>query len=233
MSDYVFAPPPPPALPVDGLSSSFPIRRIFCVGRNYAEHVREMGKDPERNPPFFFTKPADAVVQNGEAIPYAPATANLQHEIELVAAIGAGGRNIRTEDAFDHVFGYAVGNDLTRRDLQLEARDQGRPWDTGKAFDCSAPCTAILRASMIGHPGRGRIWLSVDGALKQQGDVAQMIWGTAEIVAILSRFFELQPGDLIMTGTPAGIGAVLAGQEIRGGIEGFPDLVNRIVEAAA
>jgi fumarylpyruvate hydrolase len=231
MDEYVFAPRARPALPVEGLSALFPIRRIFCVGRNYADHIREMGKDPERNPPFFFTKPADAVVQNGEDIAYAMSTGNLQHEIELVAAIGIGGSRLSVGNALDHVFGYAVGNDLTRRDLQLESRDQGRPWDTGKAFDRSAPCTAILRSSEIGHPESGRIWLSVDGKLKQQGDVSQMIWRTAEIVSILSTLFELQPGDLIMTGTPAGIGPVKVGQQMRGGIEGLPDLINGTVEA--
>ncbi|WP_011579402.1 fumarylacetoacetate hydrolase family protein [Chelativorans oligotrophicus] len=228
MTNYIFTPPERPSLPVRGLSARFPVRRIFCVGRNYAEHVREMGRDPDRNPPFFFTKPSDALVQNGSTIPYPAATGNLQHEIELVAAIGTAGANISEQDALSHVMGYAVGNDLTRRDLQTQARDDGRPWDTGKAFDASAPMTEILRSEEIGHPQSGEIWLDVDGERKQEGDLAQLIWKLDEIVAACSRLWRLEPGDLIMTGTPAGIGPVTAGQTMTGGIAGFPVLTTTI-----
>ncbi|MEC7761854.1 MAG: fumarylacetoacetate hydrolase family protein [Pseudomonadota bacterium] len=232
MTDFIFPPADRPSLPVRGLSAQFPVRHIFCVGRNYAEHVREMGRDPDRNPPFFFTKPADALVQNNATIPYPTETANLHHEIELVIAIGTAGAAIPEAEALSHVMGYAVGNDLTRRDLQMQARDEGRPWDTGKAFDASAPMTEILRADEIGHPERGAIWLDVDGTRKQEGDLAQLIWKLDEIVAACSRLWRLEPGDLIMTGTPAGIGPVTAGQTMTGGIAGFPDLVTRIGAAA-
>ncbi|MEZ5946980.1 MAG: fumarylacetoacetate hydrolase family protein [Hyphomonas sp.] len=215
-------------LPIANSDEVFPVRRIYCVGRNYAEHVREMGRDPDRNPPFFFEKPRDAIVANGSEISYAMGTTNLHHEIELVVAIGKAGRNIRQEDALDHVLGYCVGNDLTRRDLQLAARDKGLPWDTGKSFDQSAPCTELLLASDIGHPTAGRIWLEIDGELRQQGDIAQMIWKTDEIVSILSSLFLLKPGDIIMTGTPAGIGPVEPGQTMKGSIDGFPVLTTTI-----
>lgn len=232
MTDYLFSPPERPNLPVRGLSARFPVRRIFCVGRNYAEHVREMGRDPDRNPPFFFTKPGDAIVPNGATIAYPSATANLHHEVELVAAIGVAGAALAVGDALSHVMGYAVGNDLTRRDLQMKARDDGRPWDTGKAFDASAPMTEILRTDDIGHPETGRIWLDVDGEHRQQGDLAQLIWKLDEIVAACSHLWRLEPGDLIMTGTPAGIGPVVPGQTMTAGIDGFPDLVTTIGPAA-
>lgn len=232
MTDYLFTPPVQPSLPVRGLDARFPVRRIFCVGRNYAEHVREMGRDPDRNPPFFFTKPADAIVPNGATIAYPTETENLHHEVELVAAIGVAGAGLAVGDALRHVMGYAVGNDLTRRDLQMKARDEGRPWDTGKAFDASAPMTEILRTDDIGHPETGRIWLDVDGARRQNGDLAQLIWKLDEIVAACSRLWRLEPGDLIMTGTPAGIGPVVPGQTMTAGIDGFPDLVTPIGPAA-
>jgi 2-keto-4-pentenoate hydratase/2-oxohepta-3-ene-1,7-dioic acid hydratase (catechol pathway) len=232
MTEYVFTPPERPSLPVRGISARFPVRRIFCVGRNYAAHVREMGRDPDRNPPFFFTKPGDAVVQNGATVSYPTGTTNLHHEIELVAAIGRGGADLTNAAVLDHVMGYAVGNDLTRRDLQLNARDEGRPWDAGKAFDASAPMTEILRTQDIGHPDHGRIWLDVDGERRQEGDLAQLIWKLDEIVAACSRLWRLEPGDLIMTGTPAGIGPVTSGQTMVGGIDGFPELVTPVGTAA-
>lgn len=224
---YVFPPLAQPSVEVIGRSERFPVRRIFCVGRNYAAHAREMGTDPDREPPFFFTKPADALVPNNATIPFPPRTANLHHEIELVVAIGKGGKNIATASALDHVFGYAVGNDLTRRDLQFAARDKGRPWDTGKAFDNSAPITAI-RPATAGHFEKGRIWLKVNGEMRQQADVADLIWSVPEVIAELSTLFELAPGDLIYTGTPAGVGAVKSGDRIEGGIDGLDTLVTTL-----
>lgn len=224
---YVFPPPAQPSVEVTGRSERFAVRRIFCVGRNYAAHAREMGKDPDREPPFFFTKPADALVPNNATIPFPPRTANLHHEIELVVAIGKGGKNIAAAGALDHVFGYAVGNDLTRRDLQFEARDKGRPWDTGKAFDKSAPITAIRPAAQ-GHLAKGSIWLKVNGEFRQQADVADLIWSVPEIIAELSTLFELAPGDLIYTGTPAGVGAVKSGDRIEGGVDGLDTLVTTL-----
>ena len=225
---FVFPAPPVPSVEVNGRAERFPVHRIYCVGRNYAAHAREMGQDPEREPPFFFSKPADAVVPNHATIPYPSRTHNLHHEIELVIAIGKGGKNIRPPQALEHVYGYAVGNDLTRRDLQFEARDKGRPWDTGKAFDRAAPITAIHPVSAVGHPAKGRIWLNVNGETRQQGDLADLIWSVPEIIAELSTLFELAPGDLIFTGTPAGVSAVQAGDLIEGGVEGLETLVTRL-----
>ena len=224
MPDYVFAPPPVPTVAVAGTTSRFPVRRIFCVGRNYAAHAREMGRDPDREPPFFFLKPPDAVVDDGATVPYPPETANLHYEIELVIAIGTGGADIAPERALDHVFGYAVGIDLTRRDLQLAAREQGRPWDWGKGFDLSAPIAPIHPVSEVGHLGAGRIWLAVDGQVKQDSDIAKMIWPTPDIIAIASRSMALQPGDLIMTGTPEGVGPVQRGQVMTGGVESIGEI---------
>lgn len=224
---YVFPPPAQPSVEIKGRTERFPVHRIYCVGRNYAAHAREMGKDPEREPPFFFTKPADALVPNNSTIAYPPRTANLHHEIELVVAISRGGRNIAAASALDHVFGYAVGNDLTRRDLQFEARDKGRPWDTGKAFDRSAPITAI-RPAAEGHFEKGKIWLKVNGEFRQQADVADLIWSVPEVIAELSTLFELAPGDLIYTGTPAGVGAIKSGDRIEGGVDGLDTLVTVI-----
>jgi fumarylpyruvate hydrolase len=186
------------------------VRRIFCVGRNYPEHAREMGATDLRAPPFFFTKPADAVVASGNAVPYPPLTADLHHEVELVVAL-AGPREI---------FGYAVGNDLTRRDVQAESKKAGRPWDTAKGFDHSAPLSAIARAAEVGHPARGRIWLEVNGALRQEGDIADMIWNVPEILAELATWFALQAGDLVFTGTPAGVGPLVPGDRVRAGVDG-------------
>jgi len=218
-----------PSLPVAGSEQRFPVRRIYCVGRNYAAHAREMGADPDREPPFFFTKPADAVVAGDGDVAYPPATENLHFEIELVAAIGKGGADIPVERALDHVFGYGVGIDLTRRDLQNEAKQMRRPWDMSKGFDQSAPCTALHPVSAIGHPDKGRISLSVDGETKQDGDVGDMIWNTAEVIAYLSGLVRLEPGDLIMTGTPEGVGAVARGQTMVGAVEGVDKLTVRMV----
>ena len=214
---------PQPVVPVEG-GDPFPVRRIYCVGRNYAAHAREMGSDPDREPPFFFMKPADAIVPDGATIPYPPKTKNLHHEIELVAAIGKGGRDIPVESALDHVFGYAVGLDMTRRDLQNAAKKEGKPWDMGKGFDQSAPCSAIRRAADIGHPSKGTIKVTVNGELRQTGDLADLIWSVAETVSYLSGLVELQPGDLIYTGTPEGVAAVVAGDRLDGSVEGVGTL---------
>jgi fumarylpyruvate hydrolase len=224
---YLF-PPTTPAVPIKGRSEQFPVHRIYCVGRNYAAHAREMGANPDREPPFFFAKPADAIVPNNARIPYPSRTSNFHHEIELVVAIGKGGRNIAAAQAFDHVYGYAVGNDLTRRDLQSDAKDNGRPWDTSKGFDRSAVISAITPAADSGHLRSGRIWLQVNGQMRQQADLAELIWSVPEIIAELSTFFELQPGDLIYTGTPAGVGALKKGDRIEGGIDGLEELVTQI-----
>ena len=213
-----------PSLAVEGETGRFPVRRIYCVGRNYAEHTREMGGDPTREPPFFFTKPADAVVPDGTAVPYPPATANLHHEVELVAAIGSAGAEIAPEDANAHIYGYAVGIDLTRRDLQQVSKDRRWPWDTAKGFDHGAPCGKIAPAARIGHPVTGPITLEVDGEERQRGDLSDMIWSVPEIVGHLSRLFTLQPGDLIYTGTPSGVGPVSPGERLQGRIEGVGTL---------
>lgn len=225
-----FAVPAPdqPSVPVQGRDERFPVRRIYCVGRNYAAHTREMGGDPEREPPFFFSKPANAVVPNHATIPMPPRTKNFHHEIELVVAIGKQGRDIPVDRALDHIYGYAVGNDLTRRDLQSEARSNGQPWDTSKGFDHSAPLGAISPVVDGKHISRGRIWLKVNGEFRQQADVSELIWNVREIVAELSTFFELAPGDLIFTGTPAGVGPLKSGDRIEGGIDGLETLVTTI-----
>lgn len=232
MTEYAFPPQPVPTVAIAGAGRRFPVRRIFCVGRNYAAHAREMGKDPDREPPFFFTKPADAVVDARAevlaAIPFPRLTGNLHHEIELTVAIGREGADIPVERALDHVFGYASSIDLTRRDLQTEAKAMGRPWDWGKAFDQSAPIAAIHPAADVGHFAKGRIWLSVDGSIRQDADVAELIWPVAEIISIVSRSMVLMPGDLVMTGTPAGVGPIVPGQTVRGGIDGLSDVMLRV-----
>ena len=225
---YVFAPPVQPSVEIRGSQERFPVRRIFCVGRNYAAHAREMGKDPDREPPFFFTKSADAIVPNHATIPFPSRTGNLQHEVELVVAIHRGGRNIAVNQALGHIYGYAVGNDLTRRDLQFEARDKGRPWDTAKAFDRAAPITAIVPVASSGHIQRGRIWMTVNAELRQEGDIADLIWSVPEVIAELSTLFELAPGDLIYTGTPAGVSTLKTGDRVEGGVEGLDNLVTVI-----
>ncbi len=225
---YAFPPPAVPCVPVAGSELSFPVRRIYCVGRNYAEHAREMGFEPEREPPFFFAKPADAIVANGATIAYSLATQNLHHEIELVVAIGKEGVAISRETALEHVYGYAVGLDMTRRDLQLAARDKGRPWDVGKGFDESAPISALRRAADIGHPDAGAIQLSVNGEVRQRSDLKQLLWPVAELIVELSKLFVLRPGDLLYTGTPAGVGPVKPGDQLNGSVEGVGELSIRI-----
>jgi len=221
---YVITPAPIPSVPVKGTDSRFPVRRIFCVGRNYAEHAREMGFDPDREPPFFFTKPADAIVMDGADIPYPPLTNNFHYEIELVVAIAKGGLNIPTGDALEHIYGYAVGLDMTRRDLQLSMRKIGRPWCWGKAFDNSAPIAEITPVDQCGHIDKGHIWLDVNGERKQDGDINQLIWTIPEVIAHLTQSIALAPGDLIMTGTPAGVGPVVAGDRLSGGVDGLAPL---------
>ena len=229
-TEFVFLPPPTPSVEVAGTQQRFPVHRIYCIGRNYADHVREMGLDP-KEPPGLFTKPADAVVPNGGSVPYPPRTENFHHEVELVVAIGTGGRNIDKQQAREHIFGYAVGNDLTRRDLQAIAKKKGFPWDTAKGCDGSAPVGAIRPVS-AGHIDRGRIWLSVNGELRQDADIADMIWSVPEIIAEISTFYELKAGDLILTGTPAGVGALKPGDRIECGVDGLDTLRNTITATA-
>ncbi|WP_420324840.1 fumarylacetoacetate hydrolase family protein [Mameliella sp.] len=219
--DYVFPPAAQASAAVEGSAARFPVRRIFCVGRNYAAHVREMGKDPDRDPPFFFTKHAGALVENGATVPYPPETEDLHHEAELVVAIGTGGRDIAEADALSHVWGYAVGNDLTRRDLQAVAKKQGRPWDWAKDFDASAVVGPVHPVASVGHPDKGFIRLKVNGETRQDGDLAEMIWTVPEVISILSQSMKLEPGDLIMTGTPAGVGALVPGDTCGIEIEGL------------
>lgn len=235
--EYAVAPAPQPSVAVAGGSTLFPVRRIYCVGRNYAEHAREMGGNPEREPPFFFMKPADAVLSssnNGLGGPhiemaYPPMTDNLQHEVELVVAIGRTGVNIAPEVACDHIFGYAVGLDMTRRDVQSGLREAGRPWEMAKAFDQSAPIGAIHAAAQVGHPTRGVIWLGVNGVERQRSDIARMTWSVAEVVAKLSQYVRLGPGDLIFTGTPQGVSRVVRGDVLNCGIAGLGELFLTIV----
>jgi fumarylpyruvate hydrolase len=220
---YVIAPPPLASLPVRGTDQRFPVRRVYCVGRNYAEHAVEMGHDPDKEAPFFFQKNPDNLVDGGR-FPYPSASSDVHHEIELVVALSKGGENISAGQALDHVYGYAVGLDMTRRDLQGEAKKLGRPWEVGKAFEESAPCGELVRASQIGHPDAGAIWLKVNGELRQQGDLNQLIWKVPEAIAYLSGLFRLAPGDIIMTGTPAGVGPVKRGDELVGHIDGIGEL---------
>lgn len=222
---------PAPALvtlAVEGSGALFPVGRIFCVGRNYAEHAREMGHDPDREPPFFFMKPSTSIIPGGGEFPYPPGTEDVHHEMELVVALGSGGRDIAEADALSHVFGYAAGLDMTRRDLQGVAKQMGRPWEIGKAFDASAPCSAVRMAREIGHPDKGPVRLAVNGEMRQDGDLSQMIWSVPETIAFLSGLFELAPGDLIMTGTPAGVGAVSRGDRLEGSVEGVGSLSVRV-----
>jgi fumarylpyruvate hydrolase len=231
MTEFAIPRPATPSVAVAGSDARFPVHRIYCIGLNYADHVREFGRDPDQSPPVFFMKPADAVVGNGAPVPYPPSTSDFHYEIELVVAIGRSGREISAERALEHVFGYAAGNDLTRRDLQRAAKGRGEPWDTAKGFDHSAPVAAIRPAS-LGHVSSGRIWLTVNGEKRQESDLSQMIWGVPEIIAALSRLYELVPGDLIFTGTPSGVGAVKPGDRLEGGIAGLEVLRNTIVETA-
>jgi fumarylpyruvate hydrolase len=229
---YVIPPPPQPAIAVAGTDKTFPVRRIWCVGRNYEEHIREMGQDV-RDPPFFFAKPADAIVPDGASVPYPPLTKDMHHEVELVVALKAGGKNIPLSKALDCIYGYGVGIDLTRRDLQIASRDMKRPWEIGKAFDASAPCGALQPVDKIGHPSKGRIALKANGKVRQQGDLAQMIWNVPEIIVKLSEMVELAPSDIIMTGTPSGVAATVPGDKLECEIEGVGQLTVTIVPPAA
>ena len=221
---YVFEPAPLASVPVAGSDTRFPVRRIYCVGRNYEAHAREMGHDPNREPPFFFSKPADVIVADGGSVPYPPLTKDMHHEVELVVALRSGGRSIPLDRALDCIYGYGVGIDLTRRDLQIASRDMKRPWEIGKAFDGSAPCGALQPASKIGHPSKGRIALKANGKLRQEGDLAQMIWNVPEVIGKLSEMVALAAGDIIMTGTPSGVAATVPGDKLECEIEGVGSL---------
>jgi len=224
MTRYVFPPPPLPALPVRGSELLFPVRRVYCVGRNYAAHAVEMGHDPDREPPFFFQKnPGDLVPRGGE-FPYPDASSDVHFEVEMVVGLERGGKDIGVGEALECVFGYAVGLDMTRRDLQAVAKKMGRPWEVGKAFEHAAPCSEIVPAADIGHPMRGEVWLRVGDELRQQGDLEQMIWKVPEIIAYLSGLFTLAPGDLIFTGTPAGVGPTVRGDVLHGGVDGVGEI---------
>ena len=222
-SDYVVPMWDQPSVAVAG-GAAFPVRRIFCVGRNYAEHAREMGTDPDREPPFFFMKSADTVVASGSEIKYPTRTENLHHEVELVIAMGSGGSDISVDEAADHIFGYAVGVDLTRRDLQQQMKENGRPWDIGKSFDQAAPVGEIQPSWNIGHPRKGKINLSVNGKTRQKADLKDMIWSIDEIIAELSTYYKLEAGDLIFTGTPSGVDALVRGDHVSSTIEGIESL---------
>jgi fumarylpyruvate hydrolase len=227
-AEYVITPPAIAALPVQDSAALFPVNRIFCIGRNYAAHAVEMGHDPDREPPFFFFKHPSNLAVGGE-FPYPAKTADVHHEIEMVVALGKGGTDIAVADALDHVYGYAVGLDMTRRDLQAEAKKMGRPWDVAKSFEHSAPCGPLVPAARIGHPGEGAITLDVNGARRQAGDLNQMIWKVPEMIAILSEYFTLRPGDLIMSGTPSGVGAVQRGDVMHGQVAGVGEITVTVV----
>ncbi len=229
MTNYVFAPSPQPFVPVKGTEDRFPVHRIYCVGQNYADHAIEMGGDPTRNPPFFFQKNPDNLVIDGGDFPYPPKTEDVHHEIELVVALKTGGSDIPVETALDYVYGYAVGVDMTRRDLQTVAKKAGRPWEVAKAFEHSAPCSAIVPVSQVGHPQSAAITLRINGEQRQAGDLNQMIWKVPETIAYLSSLFVLQPGDLIYTGTPAGVGAVKRGDLLQGSVDGVGTISVKVV----
>ena len=221
---YVFAPPAVSAVPVRNSDRLFPVHRIYCVGRNYAEHAIEMGHDPNREAPFFFQKNPDTLVKNGGDFPYPDASKDVHHELEMVVALKSGGKDIAQDKALGHVFGYAVGLDMTRRDLQGEAKKLGRPWEVGKAFESAAPCSEIVPVSAIGHPAQGAVWLKVNGQERQKGDLNQLIWKVPEMIAYLSGLFDLRAGDLIFSGTPAGVGPVKRGDVLHGGVDGVGEL---------
>ena len=218
-----------PDIAVQGTSSRFPVRRIYLVGRNYADHAREMGHDPNREKPFFFQKPSDAVLPSGSNFPYPPQSSNVHHEIEMVVALASGGRDIDEANALQHVYGYAVGIDITRRDLQQQMKQQGRPWEAGKSFDRSAPISEIVPVTLCGNPQSGRIWLTVNGEVRQDGDLSQLIWSVPEIIATLSASFELAGGDLIFTGTPAGVGPIEPGDRLSGGVQSVGEIKINVV----
>ena len=217
-----------PTLAIADSSDQFPVHRIYCVGRNYAAHAIEMGHDPDREPPFFFQKNPDNLLASGKDFPYPSMTSDVHHEIEMVVALHSGGTNISVEDALSHVWGYAVGLDMTRRDLQGEAKKMGRPWEIGKAFDHSAPCSPLVPAASIGHPDRGRIRLTVNDEVRQDGNLDQMIWKVPEMIAYLSQLFTLQGGDVIFSGTPAGVGPIERGDQLIGEVEGVGELRTRV-----
>ena len=221
---YVFKPAPVPTLPVAGSEALFPVHRIYCVGRNFADHAIEMGHDPNKEPPFFFQKNPDTLVMQGDDFPYPSETKDVHHEIELVVALSKGGTDIPLDQALDCVYGYAVGLDMTRRDLQGEAKKLGRPWETGKAFENSAPCGPLHPVEKVGHPTEGAIWLKVNGETRQSGDLNQMIWKVPEMISYLSKLFELKAGDLIFAGTPAGVGAIVKGDAMEGHVDGVGDI---------
>ncbi len=228
-SQYTISAPPVPYLLVKNSDLRFPVHRIYCVGRNYSDHAIEMGHDPNRETPFFFQKNADNLVTNNGDFPYPPRSKKVHHEIELVVAIGSGGTDIARVNALNHIWGYAVGLDMTRRDLQSEMKQAGKPWEIGKAFEHSAPCSEVIPASEIGHPNKGLIQLKVNGEVRQLGDLNQLIWKIPEIIMVLSGLFELKPGDLIMTGTPAGVGAVNRGDLLECFIEGVGEMTTRVI----
>lgn len=225
---YVFPPHAVPHLPIRNSGAVFPVHRIYCVGRNYADHAIEMGHDPNREAPFFFQKNPDTLVLSGGVFPYPDKTSDVHHEMEMVVALKSGGKDIPVEKALDHVFGYAVGLDMTRRDLQAEAKKAGRPWEVGKAFEFSAPCSEIVPATEIGHPSKGAVWLKVNGVEKQKGDLNQLIWKVPEMISYLSGLFELKAGDLIYSGTPAGVGPVKKGDTMLGGVEGIGEITIKV-----
>lgn len=227
MTDFVIPAPQTPSIPVSG-GGAFPVRRVYCIGRNYAAHAVEMGHDPDREPPFFFQKNPNNLDSTGE-FPYPPHSTDVHHEVELVVALKSGGSNIAIADALNHVWGYAVSLDMTRRDLQGEAKKQGRPWEIGKAFERSGPVGPLYPASQVGHPDHGRIALKVNGALRQEGDLNQMIWKVPEMISYLSEYFELQAGDVIMAGTPSGVGPVVRGDTMEAAIDGLGSLVVKVV----
>ena len=226
--NFVIPAPATASVEVNGTDDRFPVRRIYCIGRNYLAHRVEMGHD-DRKPPFYFQKPADALLESGGEFPYPPLSENVHFEVELVVAISKGGANISTEDALDHVFGYALGIDMTRRDLQSQAKQDGRPWESGKAFDHSAPISAIRPASEIGHPHAGRIWLAVNGEIRQDSDLNLQIWDVQEGISHLSKLYEVLPGDLIYTGTPEGVGPINPGDLITAGIDAIGELEIKVV----
>jgi fumarylpyruvate hydrolase len=227
-SRYIFAPHALPTLPIRGSDKVFPVHRIYCVGRNYAEHAIEMGHDPNREAPFFFQKNPDTLVASGGTFPYPDASKDVHHELEMVVALKSGGKDIAQDKALGHVFGYAVGLDMTRRDLQGEAKKLGRPWEVGKAFESAAPCSEIVPASAIGHPAQGAVWLKVNGEARQKGDLNQLIWKVPEMIAYLSTYVTLAPGDVILSGTPAGVGAVVRGDRLDARVAGLPPLDVRV-----
>ncbi len=227
MADFVIPAPPVPAIPVSG-GGAFPVRRVYCIGRNYAAHAVEMGHDPDREPPFFFQKNPNNLDSSG-AFPYPPHSSDVHHEVELLVALKSGGTNIPLDQALSHVYGYGVCLDMTRRDLQGEAKKMGRPWEIGKAFERSGPVGPVLPVAQVGHPDQGRVALSVNGALRQEGDLNQMIWKVPEMISYLSEYFELQAGDVIMAGTPSGVGAVVRGDVMEAVIEGVGTLTVKVV----